>query len=47
MSAGHSLHDNFGTSLFISYKRPFGFTRATQSSIDEFDLGMLDGSLAD
>jgi outer membrane usher protein len=47
MSAGHSLQDNFGTSLFISYKRPFGFTRATQSSIDEFDLGMLDGSFAD
>lgn len=47
MSAGHSLQDNFGTSLFISYKRPFGFTRATPSSIDEFDLGMLDGSFAD
>ena len=46
MSAGHSLEDNFGTSLFISYRRPFGFTRATQSSsIDEFDLQALEGAL--
>jgi outer membrane usher protein FimD/PapC len=46
MSAGHSLEDNFGTSLFLSYKRPFGFTRPTQSSSEEFDLQLLDSALA-
>jgi len=38
MSAGHSLADNFGSSLFISYKRPFGSTRSTRSTIEEFAL---------
>ncbi|HEY6641686.1 hypothetical protein [Povalibacter sp.] len=37
MSAGHSLADNFGSSVFLSYKRPFGFgVRAAPSLIDEF-----------
>jgi outer membrane usher protein len=45
MSAGHSLEDNFGTSLFISYRRPFGFSQPSRSSsIDEFDLQALDGA---
>jgi outer membrane usher protein FimD/PapC len=38
MSAGHSLADNFGSSLFISYKRPFGVSRPMRSTIDELDL---------
>lgn len=38
MSAGHSLEDNFGSSLFISYKRPFGVRRPIRATIDEFDL---------
>ena len=38
MSAGHSLADNFGSSLFISYKRPFGVRRPIRATIDEFDL---------
>jgi outer membrane usher protein FimD/PapC len=37
MSAGHSLADDFGSSVFVSYKRPFGFgMRAAPSLIDEF-----------
>jgi outer membrane usher protein len=47
MSAGHSLADNFGTSLFLSYKRPFGFTRPTRASLEEFDLQLLDSALAE
>jgi outer membrane usher protein len=38
MSAGHSLEDNFGSSLFISYKRPFGASRPVRPTIDELDL---------
>ena len=38
MSAGHSLADNFGSSLFISYKRPFGVRRPMRATIDEVDL---------
>lgn len=38
MSAGHSLEDNFGSSLFISYKRPFGSIRPTRATVEEFDL---------
>ena len=39
MSAGHSLEDNFGSSLFISYKRPFGAGRPTlRMPVDELDL---------
>jgi outer membrane usher protein len=43
MSAGHSLEDNFGSSLFISYKRPLGGEkRRERSAIQEFDPVMLD-----
>lgn len=43
MSAGHSLEDNFGSSLFISYKRPLGGEkRRERSKIEEFDPVMLD-----
>lgn len=38
MSAGHSLADNFGSSLFISYKRPLGRVRPTRAVVEEFDL---------
>jgi len=38
MSAGHSLEDNFGSSVFVSYKRPFGgFRPAGRSSMDEIE----------
>ena len=40
MSAGHSLADNFGSSVFISYRRPFGFIRSSRATIEEFDLHM-------
>jgi outer membrane usher protein len=46
MSAGHSLEDNFGSSLFISYKRPLGGPRVTRSIIEEFDLDALSSSFA-
>ncbi|MGH8178302.1 MAG: hypothetical protein ACREV5_18755 [Steroidobacter sp.] len=42
MSAGHSLEDNFGSSVFISYQRPLGFTRVRRSAIQEFDPILLD-----
>lgn len=42
MSAGHSLEDNFGSSVFISYKRPFGgirpLTRPMIDDLEELDL---------
>lgn len=39
MSAGHSLEDNFGSSLFISYRRPFGGLKPTlRPVVDELDL---------
>jgi outer membrane usher protein FimD/PapC len=42
MSAGHSLEDNFGSSVFISYKRPLGTPRpAPPSPVQELDLGLL------
>jgi hypothetical protein len=37
MSAGHSLEDNFGSSLFISYKRPFGVVRHSRPVLDEIE----------
>ena len=37
MSAGHSLEDNFGSSLFISYKRPFGVVRQTRPMLEEIE----------
>ena len=44
MSAGYSLEDNFGSSIFISYKRPLGFARKTRSVIQEFDPILLDSA---
>ena len=44
MSAGHSLEDNFGSSLFISYKRPLGLQAPARSPIREFDLEMIDST---
>jgi outer membrane usher protein FimD/PapC len=43
MSAGHSLEDNFGSSLFFSYKRPFGTSRPTRVILDELDLQLPPG----
>jgi outer membrane usher protein len=45
-SAGHSVADSAGSSLFISYQRPFGTQRRERSSIQEFDLDSLTRSLA-
>lgn len=44
MSAGYSLEDNFGSSVFISYRRPLGFVRQARSAIQEFDPIMLDSA---
>jgi outer membrane usher protein FimD/PapC len=44
MSAGHSFSENFGSSLFLSYKRPFGLNTPARSPIREFDLDTI-GSL--
>jgi outer membrane usher protein FimD/PapC len=41
MSAGHSLVDSVGSSMFLSYKRPFGAVPA-RSPVQEFDLSLLD-----
>lgn len=42
MSAGHSLTDNFGSSLFISYRRPLGAVRTpARSLVEELDLDLL------
>lgn len=35
MSAGHSLEDNFGSSVYISYQRPFGVIRHARPMLDE------------
>lgn len=37
MSAGHSLEDNFGSSVFISYKRPFGALKPARPMMDEIE----------
>ena len=42
MSAGHSFSENFGSSLFISYKRPLGWRAPARSPIREFDLDTID-----
>ena len=44
MSAGHSFSENFGSSLFISYKRPLGLRTPARSPIREFDMDTI-GSL--
>jgi outer membrane usher protein FimD/PapC len=45
MSAGHSLEDNFGSSLFISYQRPLGTVRRARSTIEEFELDLPQGAM--
>ena len=46
-SAGRSITENIGSSLFISYQRPFGTQRRRERSpIEEFDLNMLTRSLS-
>jgi outer membrane usher protein len=42
MSAGHSFAQNFGSSLFISYKRPLGLRTPARSLVREFDLETID-----
>ncbi len=42
MSAGHSFSENFGSSLFISYKRPLGLRNPARSPIQEFDMQTID-----
>jgi hypothetical protein len=42
MSAGHSFAENFGSSLFISYKRPLGLRSTARSPIREFDMESID-----
>jgi outer membrane usher protein len=42
MSAGHSFEENFGSSLFISYRRPLGLQTPARSPIREFDLETID-----
>lgn len=48
MSAGHSLEDNFGSSVFISYKRPFGgikpLSRPMLDDLKELDLQLPQSS---
>lgn len=42
VSAGHSVAENIGSSLFISYQRPFGtLRRRERSPVEEFDLELL------
>jgi outer membrane usher protein len=46
MSAGHSLEDDFGSSVFFSYKRPFGVSRRPErSAIEEFDVDLLNPTM--
>jgi outer membrane usher protein len=40
MSAGHSLVDSVGSSMFVSYKRPFGSV-PPRSLVQEIDLNMF------
>jgi hypothetical protein len=47
LSAGHSLADSAGSSVFISYQRPFGTTRRRErSAVEEFDMDLLSRPLA-
>lgn len=47
MTAGHSLAENLGSSVFISYKRPFGAFGSRRSSVDEITLDLLDNVLTE
>lgn len=44
MSAGHSLEDNIGSSIFVSYKRPLGFVRRSRSAVQEFNPVLFDSA---
>jgi outer membrane usher protein FimD/PapC len=46
MSAGHSFAEKFGSSLFISYKRPLGGRAPARSPVQQFDLETLDSLIA-
>ena len=46
MSAGHSFAENFGSSLFISYRRPLGMRSTARSPIHEFDMESINSLLA-
>lgn len=41
MTAGHSFADDIGSSIFLSYKRPFG-TPARRASFDASDLQLIE-----
>jgi outer membrane usher protein FimD/PapC len=41
LSAGHSLADSVGSSVFVSYQRPFGMLGHERSPVQEFDLDLL------
>lgn len=47
MTAGHSLAENLGSSVFISYKRPFGAFGSRRSAVDEITLDLLDNVLTE
>lgn len=47
MTAGHSLAENLGSSVFISYKRPFGAFGPRRSPVDEITLDLLDNVLTE
>ena len=45
LSAGHSPTENIGSSLFISYRRPFGAEPRDTSKVRELDLDLLEPPL--
>jgi outer membrane usher protein len=45
MSAGHSAGADIGSSVFISYKLPLGFSRPTRSPVQEFNPVLFDSAL--
>ncbi len=47
MSAGHSLADTIGSSVFISYKLPLGFVRGAPSAVREFDPVLFESQFRD
>lgn len=41
LSAGHSMADHVGSSVYISYQRPFGSQRRERSPVEELELDLL------
>ncbi len=41
LSAGHSVADHVGSSVYISYQRPFGSPRRQRSAVEELELDLL------